>query len=107
MSNPGIFLIQPNGQLLEMNEQAPPSENQLQTWLEKHPSLLAGHQIDPDEPRRWLLIERECGVPSQQGGGERWAADHLFLDQDGILTIEVFGTRVKEFDMRKAVTATA
>ena len=87
MSNPGIFLIQENGGLLEMNEQAPPSENQLQAWLERYPSLLAGHQIDSDEPRRWLLIERECGVPSEQGGGERWAADHLFLDQDAIPTI--------------------
>jgi hypothetical protein len=87
MNNPGIFLIQPDGELLEMNEQAPPSEDQLQSWLEKYPSLLAGHQIDPDEPRRWLLVERECGVPSQQGGGERWAADHLFLDQDAVPTI--------------------
>jgi hypothetical protein len=87
MSNPGIFLIQENGDLVEMNETPAYSEDLLQTWLEKYPSLLAGHQIDPSEPRRWLLIERECGVPSEEGGGGRWSVDHLFLDQDAIPTI--------------------
>jgi hypothetical protein len=86
-NNPGIFLIQPNGELVEMNEGPPESEAQLQRWLEKYPRLLAGHQIDPDEPRRWLLIERECGVPSEEGRGGWWAMDHLFLDQDAIPTI--------------------
>ncbi len=46
MNNPRIFLIQPNGELLEMNEGPPESEEQLQTWLEKYPSLLVGYQID-------------------------------------------------------------
>ncbi len=85
--NPGIFLIQENGDLIEMIETPPYSEALLQTWLEKYPSLLAGHQIDPSAPRRWLLVERECGVPSEEGGGGRWSADHLFLDQDAIPTI--------------------
>ena len=65
--NPGIFLIQENGDLVEMIETPPYSEALLQTWLEKYPSLLAGHQIDPSAPRRWLLVERECGVPSEEG----------------------------------------
>jgi len=26
------------------------------------------------------------GVPSIDGGGDRWSADHLFLDQDAIPT---------------------
>jgi hypothetical protein len=85
--NTGIFLIQENGDLVEMIETPPISEALLQTWLEKYPSLLAGHQIDPSAPRRWLLVERECGVPSEEGGGGRWSADHLFLDQDAIPTI--------------------
>lgn len=87
MSNPGIFLIQENGDLVEMIETPLIYEALLQTWLEKYPSLLAGHQIDPSAPRRWLLVERECGVPSEEGGGGRWSADHLFLDQDAIPTI--------------------
>lgn len=87
MSNPGIFLIQANGELVEMNEQPYNSEGLLQTLLAKYPSLLAGNQIDPKAPRKWLFIEREAGVPAKEGAGGRWAADHLFLDQDAVPTI--------------------
>src|SRR5882762_2826271 len=85
--NPGIFLIQDNDELVEMNEQAYDSENLLQALLAKYPSLLAGSQIDSKAPRKWLLIGREFGVPSEEGGGDRWTLDHLFLDQDAIPTI--------------------
>ncbi|HEX8889156.1 MAG TPA: hypothetical protein VF779_08260 [Pyrinomonadaceae bacterium] len=85
--NPGIFLIQPDGELVEMNEQPYDSEDLLQRLLAKYPSLLAGNQIDSQSPRKWLFIEREAGVPSTEGGGGRWSVDHLFLDQDAIPTI--------------------
>src|SRR5882672_7170044 len=85
--NPGIFLIQDNDVLVEMNEQAYDSEFLLQTLLSKYPDLLVGNQIDASSPRKWLLIEQESGVPSAEGGGGRWAMDHLFLDQDAIPTI--------------------
>lgn len=84
---PGIFLVQDNDELVEMNEQAYDSESLLQILLARYPALLVGNQINPGEPRRWLLIERESGVPSKEGGANRWSADHLFLDQDGIPTI--------------------
>ena len=82
---PGIFLIQSNGELIEMNETHYDSEDLLQKLLVDYPSLLAGNQIDPTAPRKWLFIERESGVPS--GGVGRFSADHLFLDQDAIPTI--------------------
>ena len=85
--NPGIFLIQDNEELVEMNEQAYDSEKLLQNWLAKYPALLVGNQIDAKEPRRWLFIEQECSVPSEEGGAGRWAIDHLFLDQEAIPTI--------------------
>lgn len=85
--NPGIFLIQDNDELVEMNEQAYDSEDLLQTLLAKYPSLLAGSQINAKAPRKWLLIDREFGVPSEEGGSDQWALDHLFLDQDAIPTI--------------------
>ncbi|MDQ3473805.1 MAG: hypothetical protein M3447_08720 [Acidobacteriota bacterium] len=85
--NPGIFLIQSNEELVEMNEQQYDSEKLLQGWLAKYPALLVGGQIDAKEPRRWLFIEQECGVPSVEGGAGRWAIDHLFIDQDAIPTI--------------------
>jgi hypothetical protein len=71
--NPGIFLIQPNGDLVEMNETPYDSEDLLQTLLAKYPSLLAGNQIDPQAPRKWLFIERESAIPSMEGGSGRHA----------------------------------
>src|SRR5204862_333114 len=55
--------------------------------LATHPDLLAGEQIDSDNPRRWLLVTREMGVPGEVDGTGRWSLDHLFLDQDAIPTL--------------------
>jgi hypothetical protein len=83
----GIFLIQNDNQLIEMTEQKYESEDFLQELLAKYPNLLAGNQIDSNSPRRWLFISRELGIPAEEEGGDRWAVDHLFLDQDGIPTL--------------------
>lgn len=83
----GIYLIQDNGELVEMREQAYDSEALLQELLAKYPSLLAGDQVDSTAPRRWLLVTREMGVPCEEAGGDRWSVDHLFLDQDAVPTI--------------------
>lgn len=82
-----IFLIDAAEQLVQLREQAYDSEDLLQRLLATHPDLLAGEQMDRDEPRRWLLVQREAGVPGESGGGNRWSVDHLFLDQDGIPTL--------------------
>lgn len=83
----GIYLIQDDGQLVEMTEKPYESEAFLQELLEKYPNLLAGDQIDSNQPRRWLLIAREMGLPGEEEGGDRWSVDHLFLDQDAIPTL--------------------
>jgi hypothetical protein len=85
--NPGIFLIQDNEELLEMNEQTYDSEKLLQTWLVKYPELLVGNQIDASTPRRFLLIEQECGIPCSEGTADRWKIDHIFLDQESVPTM--------------------
>jgi hypothetical protein len=83
----GIYLIQDDGQLVEMTGHPYDSEALLQELLEKYPNVLAGDQMDSAVPRRWLLVSREMAVPSEEGGAGRWAIDHLFLDQDGIPTL--------------------
>jgi hypothetical protein len=83
----GIFLIQPDGKLIEMNSAPYDSEDFLQQLLATHPSLIAGSQVDPQSPRRWLFVSREVGVPDQEEGPSRWSVDHLFLDQEGIPTL--------------------
>jgi hypothetical protein len=82
----GIFIIQPDGELVELSEKKYDSESVLQNLLTKYPNLLAGRQIDGENPRRWLLISREMGIPLEEGGGNWLAVDHLFLDQEGIPT---------------------
>ena len=85
--NGGLFLERDDGKLLEMTESPYDSEDILQALLAKYPNLLAGDQIDNNAPRRWLLIDREVGVPDTEISGDRWSIDHLFLDQDGIPTL--------------------
>lgn len=66
------------------------SEDELQSLIATHPELLRGDQIDPDDPRRWLLIDREVGIPDRAGQEDRWSIDHVFVDHDAIPTfIEV------------------
>lgn len=48
-----------------------------------HPDLLAGEQLDSDDPVRWMLVRSEAGVPDEEGSGNRWSIDHLLLDQHG------------------------
>jgi hypothetical protein len=81
-----IFLLEGEDSLQQV-EQAPyETEDLLQRLIKKHPELLAGHQIDEEDPPRWLLVSREMGVPDSEGGADRWSVDHLFLDQHGIPT---------------------
>ena len=70
-----------------MEESPYDSETLLQKLLADHPDLLAGDQINDEEPRRWLLVTREMAVPGEQDGAGRWSLDHLFLDQDAIPTL--------------------
>jgi hypothetical protein len=81
----GIFLLS-GEKLIELREQEYDSEDLLQAWLAKYPTLLAGEQL-AGLPRRWLLVRREAGVPDQEGGGSRWSVDRLFIDQDAVPTL--------------------
>ena len=57
----GIFLIKNDDELVKMDEKAYDSEAVLQELLAKYPDLLAGDQINKDDPRRWLLIIKPLG----------------------------------------------
>ncbi len=67
----GIYLVQGDGQLVEMTEQDYASEDRLQELLVKYPNLLAGDQIDSNETRRWLLVSREVSLASEDDGAGR------------------------------------
>lgn len=85
--NDSIFLLGDDGDLRALEKRGYVTEDKLQALLADHPQLLSGELVDPDEPRRWLLISREVGIPGHEGGGGRWSVDHLFLDQDAVPTL--------------------
>ena len=87
MGTDGIFLITQDDRMVEMTAAPFISEDDLQDLLARHSSLLAGGQITPGAPRRWLLISREMGLPGEEGGSDTFSVDHLFVDQDAIPTI--------------------
>ena len=60
---------------------------ELQDLLESNLDLLPGKQIDPDAPRKWLLIKREMPVTDPASGSDRWSIDFLLTDQFGIPTL--------------------
>lgn len=82
----GIFLIHKDNSLTELREEPYDSEALLQQLLADHPSVLAGDDGSAG-PKRWLLIKREAGIPSEANAGDRWAVDHVFLDQDAVPTL--------------------
>jgi len=81
------YVVQKNGSTIEMDRIRCKNEDQeLQLILERNPNLLPGDQINPDDPRRWLIIEREMPVPDPSSGGDRWSIDFFFADQSGMPT---------------------
>ena len=87
MDSAKIFLVDDKQEgLIPMTETAYVTEDVLQDLLAHYPDLLPGDQIDPENPRRWLLVSHEMGVPGEEAEADRWSLDHLFLDQDGIPT---------------------
>jgi len=83
----GIFLIQSDGNLVELAEEPYNSESLLQELLVKCPNLLSGNRPNAEQPDRWLLIKSEMGIPDGENFSDRWSLDHLFLDQNGIPTL--------------------
>ena len=83
----GVFILKDRDTLVEMKPGQFASEDDFQHLLERFPSLLAGDQIDANEPRRWVLIKREQAIPAEESGSGRWSVDHLFVDQDGVPTL--------------------
>lgn len=68
-------------------------EADIQALLADYPEVIAGSQINPEDPRRWLLVAREMSVPDAAGESDEFRIDHLFIDQDAVPTlVEVKGS---------------
>ncbi|MCL1803892.1 MAG: hypothetical protein FWG30_09740 [Eubacteriaceae bacterium] len=78
-----IYFIKEGEALSELTETVYENEDLFQSLIVKYPEILAGEQINPQYPRKWVLISREIDIPLGEGNGR---VDHLFIDQDAIPT---------------------
>jgi len=83
----GVFVLQGGDSLLAMKPAEFAKEDDFQRLLSRFPELLVGDQIDPESPRRWILVKREQVISTGEPGASQWSIDHVFLDQDGIPTL--------------------
>ena len=82
-----VYVLQNDGGTVPMNRiWCKDEDRELQQILEKNPDLLPGDQINPDDPRSWLLIKREMPVQDPSTGSDRWSVDFFFVDQDAVPT---------------------
>ncbi len=82
-----VYVIRESGETETMSRiRCRDEDRELQLILEMNADLLPGEQIDPEDPRRWLLVKREMPVPDPNTGTDRWSIDFLFADQDAIPT---------------------
>ena len=82
-----IYIKNKQGGLEPLEEEPFSTEDDLQALLAEHPELLDGEQMRPGDPRRWILIKREKGIAEVAETGDRWALDHLLIDQDATPTL--------------------
>ena len=93
-----IYTLSTSGELEPMTERRFDTEAALQRLIAQHPELLAGEQINPHDPPRWILVRREKGIAdSPDANLARWAVDHLLVDQHAVPTL----VEVKRGDSRE------
>lgn len=97
-----IFHLNERGELDPMSEEHFALEDTLQELVAKYPGLLSGEQMNPDDPRRFILIGREQGIADIIGGSNRWSLDHLLIDQDGVPTL-VEAKRQSSSEIRRQI----
>jgi hypothetical protein len=82
-----LYLLQGDGASEEVPSVYCVNEDlELQRILEKNPDLIPGEQVNPSDPRHWLVVKREMAVPDPGTGYDRWSIDLFMVDQDGMPT---------------------
>ena len=74
---PGVFVLDGDNRLHELAERAPDTEDYLQQLLADFPRLIPGELIDPESPRKWLLVSRELKLGDSAESTGRWWNEHV------------------------------
>ena len=82
-----IYVMDAEDRLEPLEAEPFSTEDALQKLLAEHPELLDGEQMWPGDPRRWILVKREQGIPDTAGAAARWSLDLLVIDQDATPTL--------------------
>jgi len=82
-----VYVLNKNGSTEPMDSIHCKNEDlELQRILEINPDLVPGEQINPSDPRKWLIVKREMPVPDPDSGANRWSVDLFMVDQDAMPT---------------------
>lgn len=99
-----IYVETDAGELRATDETPFDGEDELQCLIAANPELLGSEQIDGGEAKRWVLIKREQAVLPDEDAAGWWSLDHLFVDQDAVLTL-VECKRGSNTELRRKVVA--
>ena len=100
-----IFIIGSDGKLTSVQKNTYDREAELQQLINDHPELIPGMgDIGEGGSIRWLLVQREAGIPREDGGSDWWSIDHILVDQFATPTfVEV--KRASDTRVRREVVA--
>jgi hypothetical protein len=81
---PSLWVETADGELVSLEPEGYATEVEFQRLLADNPELLASAVDQHGEETRWLLIDREVPIFSEEENDTtRWSLDHLFIDSDG------------------------
>ena len=88
MAGERVWLLDGGGDPTPLEESPYPDETALQRLIADCPEVLAGEQMTPGEPRRWLPVRREMGIADGAEAGDRWSVEddpytHSASSRDG------------------------
>ena len=90
-----IYIRTASGEIEPLAEREFETEAILEELIARHPELLAGEQMRPDDPLRWILVKPQMEI-------EGWAVDLLLIDQHSYPTL-VEVKRGSNREIRRAV----
>lgn len=82
-----VFVVDGESGLRPLRRVEFPTEKQLDGYIERYPDLLASALSSDERELRFILVETQAPIDDPESRSGRWAADALFLDQYGVLTI--------------------